>query len=460
MSIPHGIILSLLMFTTSVLAVEVINVDVKRKPYDKVWKSRETTVVSTAQSVSSGDVNRYGGEGASDYEKTGFFYVQKVNDAWVIVDPEGRAFISRGINSVRMGKTAASLSALAEKFGSEGSWSERAVNNLKAMGFNTLGSWSDWQRLRKAEARIPYTIMWNFMSSYGRKVGGVYQQSGHVGYPNGCIYVFDRAFEGFCDTYARQMLELKDDPYLLGHYSDNEMPLRPDMLDRYLTLDKTEQGYRAAVAWLKTQGIKPTSITDEIRERFVEYAVETYFRIVRQAIRKYDPNHMYLGCRFHGKALSMKPVFKAAADHVDIISINWYWQWTPDHEKMERWKQWSGRPFIITEFYAKGMDSGMGNTSGAGWVVKTQRERGYFYQNFTLGLLKHPNCVGWHWHRYMDNDPNAGEDPSNVDSNKGIVTCRYEAHEDLVAEMKRMNTAVIHLRTSMLHTKSDVNNKK
>jgi len=155
----------------------------------------------------------------------------------------------------------------------------------------------------------------------------------------------------------------------------------------------------------------------------------------------------------------MKSLFKAAADHLDIISINWYWQWTPDDEKMENWKQWSGRPFIITEFYAKGMDSGMGNTSGAGWVVKTQRERGYFYQNFALGLLKQPNCVGWHWHRYMDNDPDAGEDPSNVDSNKGIVTCRYDLHEDLVSEMKLLNAAVYHLRHRMLGTKSAMNHE-
>jgi hypothetical protein len=39
---------------------------------------------------------------------------------------------------------------------------------------------------------------------------------------------------------------------------------------------------------------------------------------------------------------------------------------------------------MITEFYAKGEDSGMGNTGGAGWLVKTQKDRGTFYQNFIL----------------------------------------------------------------------------
>ncbi len=30
------------------------------------------------------------------------------------------------------------------------------------------------------------------------------------------------------------------------------------------------------------------------------------------------------------------------------------------------------------------MDAGLANKGGAGWIVKTQRDRGLFYQNFTL----------------------------------------------------------------------------
>lgn len=52
------------------------------------------------------------------------------------------------------------------------------------------------------------------------------------------------------------------------------------------------------------------------------------------------------------------------------------------------------RTFMITEFYVKGEDTGMDNTSGAGWIVKTQAERGYFYQNFVMELLKSRVCVG------------------------------------------------------------------
>jgi len=113
---------------------------------------------------------------------------------------------------------------------------------------------------------------------------------------------------------------------------------------------------------------------------------------------------------------------------------------------MKRWTEWSGKPFLITEWYAKGMDSGYSNLSGAGWTVKTQRDRGLFYQNFTLGLLESGDCVGWHWFKYMDNDPaDLSTDPSNRNSNKGIVTIRFAPYAPLLEAMKELNSQVYSL---------------
>lgn len=98
---------------------------------------------------------------------------------------------------------------------------------------------------------------------------------------------------------------------------------------------------------------------------------------------------------------------------------------------------------MITEFYAKAENSGMANSGGAGWLVKTQKDRGAFYQNFTLGLKQSRVCVGWHWHRYADNDPDDRKlDPSNRDSNKGIVNNRYEPFPELLDAMKSVNQQI------------------
>lgn len=88
----------------------------------------------------------------------------------------------------------------------------------------------------------------------------------------------------------------------------------------------------------------------------------------------------------------------------------------------------------------------MANISGAGWLVKTQMDRGIHYQNFCLALLQIKNCVGWHWFRYQDNDPtDKSADPSNNDSNKGIVTTTYELYTPLADKMKQLNESVYDL---------------
>jgi hypothetical protein len=135
----------------------------------------------------------------------------------------------------------------------------------------------------------------------------------------------------------------------------------------------------------------------------------------------------------------------AAEIYCDIISINYYGNWELSSKHSQQWASLK-KPFIITEFYTKAVDSKMDNITGAGWLVKTQDERGIHYQNFCLSLLQNPNCVGWHWFRYQDNDPNdPSADPSNKDANKGIVNTFYEVYNPLLSRMKSLNENVYQL---------------
>jgi hypothetical protein len=164
--------------------------------------------------------------------------------------------------------------------------------------------------------------------------------------------------------------------------------------------------------------------------------------VVNQAIKLQDTNHLYLGSRLFSSDKDHPEIFRAIGPYVDVVSVNHYSQWTPDISRIRMWEQESGRPVIITEFYVKGEDSGMPNNTGAGWVVHTQKDRGAFYQNFTLALLESKVCVGWHWFKYSDNDPDSNPDPSNIDSNKGVVSNRYVPCTDLLDAMRQLNERV------------------
>jgi hypothetical protein len=282
------------------------------------------------------------------------------------------------------------------------------------------------------------------MASYAKERGAAKMGTGNHKYAGDVIYVFDPEFETFADNYAKQLAETKDDPFLLGHFSDNEMPLRVNALDLCLKLDKSESGYQAAKTWLKnrknSQEINIDEITDEDRDAFYEFYIERYLSIVSKAIKKYDPNHLYLGIRLIGVS-NNETAIRTYGKYTDVMSINWYGDWMLPKERMDNWAKWTDTPFIISEWYAKGHDvPGLTNESGAGWLVKTQKERGYYYQNMLLNLMARKNNVGWHWFKYADNDPDdLTTDPSNRNANKGIVNVRYELYKDLTDAMKEIN---------------------
>ncbi|MCH7557668.1 MAG: hypothetical protein IIB56_09465 [Planctomycetes bacterium] len=431
-----------------------IKVLVKRKPADKDWKLRDTRTIELLDDFQPGSkkipYSKYGGRVDCKAEAKGYFYPKKLADRWWLVDPDGNLFIHVGVCSVYQGKSEMSRKSSEEKFGTPRKWAEFSTSILAEYGFNGIGGWSDAELLRETPHTPAYTLSWNFMGSFGKSKKLTWQEPGHLGYPNRCIPVFHPDFEKFCDDYAKQLSATRDDPWLIGHFSDNELPVVSDMLDRSFKLDANDPdiryGCEAAKKWLnkrKGKQASPKDITDADRQAFLEYALDRYFRITTNAIRKYDPHHLCLGPRLHGRSLRLPHIFRAAGKYLDVIAVNYYGAWGPDADRMAMWSRESGRPFMITEFYAKGHDSGLPNNTGAGWLVQTQKDRGRFYQHFTMGLLESKGCVGWHWFKYRDNNPeDLSTDPSNRDSNKGIVDYQYKPYIALLEDMKKLNNEV------------------
>jgi hypothetical protein len=395
-------------------------------------------------------ISKSGGLKAKKGKATGFFHVEKNGDRWWCIDPEGFYYYNIAMNSISRGGSDRSKKALADKFGTPEKWMTETIGMLYKNGFTCAGSWSDYKSIIAAnstsEKPMAYTINLNFMSSYGKERGGTYQQPGHTGYPKDAIFVFDPDWEKFCDRQASQAAAYKNDPALFGYFSDNEMPFKLKSIDNYFSLPENDPGHIAAAEWLKQKGLTIEKVSDRDREEFIALVADKYFSSVARALKKYDPNHMYIGARFYSNEKNYQLFMATAGKYLDIVSNNYYNKWTPDSGDMANWTKWSGRPFIITEYYTKGEDSGMPNQSGAGWIVKTQRDRGLFYQNYCLALLRSKNCVGWHYFKYQDNDPTEkGVDPSNTDSNKGIVTALYEPWKPMLELMKELNTSVYEL---------------
>lgn len=387
-------------------------------------------------------LSKYGGDATRNWKATGFFRAHKERGRWWLVDPLGHPLVTMAVGSIRPAPSATSQQAFAQTFSSPQDWLAKTRQVLDRGSFNGAGSWSDVseiQRYNRIAARpITYATMLNFLTSFRNKLPK--NKSGAPALPDPAL-VFDPAFAAFCAEHAHLAAAYRADGNLLGHFSDNEIPFSATLLPQVLALkDSSQPAYAAARRWLRDQQADSAHLTADQKDAFVGYVAGIYYKNVGLALKKADPNHLYLGTRLHAAAKYNRHLFAAAEPYLDVVSINFYGQWQPTRANTANWAAWTSKPFFITEFYTKAEESGLSNVAGAGWLVRTKADRGTHYQNFGLALLQAPNCVGWHWFRYQDNDPtDAGTDPPDMASNKGIVDTHYHPYAELLAAMKQLN---------------------
>ena len=422
-------------------------VKVKENNASEKWSEQKTTLLEHLQGFTPSPVGLgdYGGRTDRKEKATGFFYTKQSDGGWVFVDPEGYHYFSMGVCSTSpYDDVADHKEAFAKTFSGSTDWARKThamlVGNLR---FNALGCWSDWKTFKKAGTDIPYVLRWNLMASYAKKKRITYAEYGHTGFKDDILPVFDKGFAEHCDEVCKEMAETREDPWLIGHFSDNELPFTSEgILKRYLKASPKEESHMAAARFVKKLGIKEDAISGEHDIEFTGLVLKTYFKTVHDAIRKHDPNHLILGSRLHGKASNQDVCYTASGPFIDVVSINYYHRWTPVQDELDRRAELAMKPILITEFYAKSDESGLNNSKGAGFTVPTQKDRGRFYENFTIGLLKNRNVVGWHWFRYIDD---GDLKTKGFSSNKGIVNVQYHEYRELAASMKAINSAVYQL---------------
>ncbi len=395
--------------------------------------------------------NKYGSyTGKGKQTATGRFYTKKIGNRWWIIDPEGYPHYERSTCSFRQGSSARNKAAWTSRFGSVAAWAAKSQAELASIGFHGIGAFSTdgysaALNHNKSNPSAPIIISpsFGFLRQFANASG--------IGYPGGSSsnligVVINSQWPSWCKTYAAQVLApYKNDPNVLGIFSDNEINFTSNadrVLDRFLNIkDHNDAAYVYAAKFMSDKGA--TSVTDELNDEFAGQLAELYYKGVKEAITSVDPQMLYLGTRLHGKPKYMEHVVRAAGKYCDIISINYYSRWSPELDTyVKDWATWADKPFIVSEFYTKAADSELSNQSGAGLTVPSQKERAWAYQHFTLGLLEAPNCVGWHWFKYQDDD---GNDNDGKPANKGIYDNNYEMYPYLTRYMRQLNFNVYNL---------------
>lgn len=424
--------------------------------------------------VGNPDTDEFGGwTGAFTFPATGWFHCRLENGRWWIVDPLGNPFISTGVCCFKLYTGNRPFNeTFAEKYASdENRWALNEWEKLKGYGFNTIGSFSDEKKVSRY-LHVPYVLTLSPMGDYLKSIKeGCIAKYGienwHDEGPFNFPMVFDEGFTAYCEKTAAKVVTdgFSSDEYMLGIVTDNEFPVNTHFLETCLDWPDTGHvNYKKAHQWLKDNAItvKDATIDDndfEWRRKFAAYCYETYLSKVSSSLKRYAPNHMYLGTKETGTqsstALLNDYTFEVASKYVDVFSIDLYGNWCPQVDQLKKWSEKCGKPLIMAEWYVKGEDVALAfpdqytNVDGVGWTVPTQKDRGYFYQNYVLKSIESGVVVGWHWFKCYDGYPEAklsGQgNYSGDNSNKGLMNIGMEPYEDCLDIMKELNNQIFPL---------------
>src|SRR5262245_29426980 len=143
-----------------------------------------------------------------------FSIAQRDGKAWLL-KPDGEKFFSLGVCCVNRGASREEFNtnnrgyAAWQHYSTPSAWAEATVNRLKSWRFTTIGAWSDFQTLRQhPDKDVAFAPVLHIGSTAGAPWWDMWDPK-----------IIDRM-----DQVAReQILALRDDPRVIGYYSDNEI---------------------------------------------------------------------------------------------------------------------------------------------------------------------------------------------------------------------------------------------
>jgi hypothetical protein len=418
-------------------------------PADWPGKSKTLDELKSAWNAEDNDlkpgdynVSKYGGFLSTKAKATGFFHVEKINDKWWFIDPEGYLFFSTGSCGIGSGSSFSRIQGreyiftamppadqlnppgqqgrrgpntsfytwnLYRRHGSEWyqKWMDLTVRRMDSWGINTIGNWSD------------ATLGGSHRKAYVATLRGWGIETGLMGMPD----VYASGYIAKVDSAAAsQCAPRKDDPYLLGYFLGNEPPWpgrELDLVNVILSGEKTPM--QSALQAYLSGGDTP-----ERRRAFVYDTFSKFISIVNAAVKKHDPNHLNLGLRYGGTPPD--DLIKASLGF-DVFSLNIYGYDTK--EKLKRVYDLTGLPIIIGEFHfgvpGRGLAPGLAQT-------RDQEERGAAYRYYVENAASHPALIGAHWFQWLDQPPTGRNDGENY--NIGFLDVTDRPYTELVDASK------------------------
>ena len=394
------------------------------------------------------------------------FSIEQHEGAFWLTKPNGGRFFSLGACVVNQGESREQFSptnpayAAIEHYANSNAWAEATLKRLKSWGFTTVGGWSDFAALKQCRDA---SVVFIPVLAIGMTCGAPWRDMWDT-----------NLIAKMCQIARDQILPLRDDPRILGYYSDNEMgwwnaalfnmtleqPPTSGQRQRLVQLlRKTYQNHWSELLKdFEAEGVgsfeeldqhgmlylRPGSNGIHTYRKFLGLMAERYYSLMRKIIHTYDPRGLVLGDRY--QSFYYPEVARASAPFVDADSSNLNAAWndgTFPRFYLETLHALSDRPIIVSEFYmaAEQNRSGDKNDSSDFPTVTTQEERAAGFRNTVEALARLPYVVGADWFEYYDEPTHGRSDGENY--NFGLVDIHDQPYEQLTAAAQSLDLVAI-----------------
>lgn len=407
----------------------------KTYSFDELKRVNDSLLASATDSAFKDQWSRYGGWKKLRFAATGFFRTHHDGDRWWLVDPEGYAFLSIGVDVLKPTATGTVSGQedmfewlpdgrekdlknvdfyrenLKKVFGNEWrkSWEKITASLLRRYNFNTVGNWSDIDFAKNE--KLPYVYP---MHGFPSTKTLLYRD-----FPD----VFSPEYHRQSKIFAQQLVEFKDDPLLIGYFLRNEPTWAFGFNNLAFEMFSTRTGSHTKskfVQWVSRQyeniedfnaawklGLNsfeqlegkifktmPSAGAEKDFLAFSEVMIREYIDVPCKAIEAVDSVHLNLGLRYGTVSSELLYI---ASEKFDVFSINSYgYEPAETAEIAAR----TGKPVMIGEFHFGALDRGLPAT-GLGATVN-QTDRGKAYRHYMETGFSRPEIIGIHWFTWVD----------------------------------------------------------
>jgi hypothetical protein len=290
--------------------------------------------------------------------------------------------------------------------------------------------------------------------------------------------VFSPDYEATCDVAAGKMAApYADDPMILGYcmadvpaMTDNEAEYKKSttwprrlrnlgtrapgkqawvglMHERYGKIEDFnaayDTGFSSWDALLAAEDWRPNAAPASLKERadnaaFLPLCVDRYYRVAKKALRRVDPNHLFLGDKVDANSDAYDAIVGVTSRYTDVVNIQYYARWEDQKAAMDRWSEKVGQPFLNGDSTFSVPSETMPAPYGP--HAKDQAERAEWTREFMEKATARPDFVGWHMCGIIDTSkemPGKGEH-----QHQGLMT----THGEFYPEMER---AVRHISSRL-----------